>query len=759
MTGRTRERHEAGRRGAAVRVLLGLMAGALVSAMADSRAWGQGFRRGGQEFRYLRSIALPPDASAPIIVVEFYHHGAITGDGRNVIVATGNELPPMKVLQLGPGDFCRLAFQTVSTRAPYEILYGGAAFPDERRPAWTAEDGLLLETREYRECNLNSLESVRKAFEAAKVIGADYVTGVQHAGNPFTLSPTPYFSKYSGFLNIPRTGTYGFFTSSQDCSFLLIDGKVVAEAPGRHPPTRWATPDTRRDVRLESGRHRFEYYHASTTEAGVAVAAWEVDPKAPKPAAPTAIPPEVFRASGIVRPQVGPPSAPDQRFLPDFSFRIVSDVPLPDNDIPLIAVEFAEAGPSALAGSPRIVWDFGDGQTAEGGKVGHVFLRPGIYPVKLSLIRAGRPFEITHRIQIERPRLKPQDKALTLDDVMTVLEGYQPGKLNAPSLLQLVVAYLAKADQYLPPPPPNTIFVDEEQAAAAKPQDAKTLAQQRVKYQQMALDAVKAAFSGPTGGEGEDAVWLQLAALGESLAREVFVDAATAVAIRQGCLARVRSPAAKAECLVALADVSVNDMADANTTKTHLDEAERLLGGNAANSPVNRVYQRVLGDYFAATGNSESAAAAYRRAEELAGSRRNEIERTAWRGAHSRSTEEFLQNEEWERAIHEIRLWQDEFPADVIEGYLPLLTAKYWAGRKRHDLVTALADRLLVVNPYSPYVEELLLLSARSDVARGQVDRAAATLDSLLKDYPGSPWVGEARQMLEKLRQSPGRPQ
>ncbi len=726
----------------------------LVLALPNSVAWGQNFRRGGQEFRYLRPIALPPDASTPIVVVEFYHHGAIQSDGKNVIVATGNELPPMRVLQLGPGDFCRLAFQTIATRSPYEILYGGPPFPDERRPAWTADAGLLLEVRAYRDCNLNNLDSVRQAFETAPPIGADYVAGVQHAGNPFTLSAEPYFSRYSGFLAISRGGTYGFFTSSQDCSFLLIDGKVVAQAPGRHEPTRWAKPETRHDIRLDPGRHRFEYYHASTTEAGVAVAAWEVEPKGPKPAMPSAIPPEAFRADAIVRPQVGPPSAPDQRFLPDFSFRIVSDIPLPNNDVPLIAVEFSEAGPSALAGSPRVVWDFGDGQTAEGSKVGHVFLRPGIYSVKLSLIRAGRPFEISNRIQIDRPRLNPQDKTLILDDVIGILEGYQPASLEPALLLQLVRAYLAKADQYLPPPPANTIFVDQEQAAATPAKDPKELEKQRLKYQKMALDAIKTALAGAPAQKGEGSVWLELANVGESLAREVFVDAATAVEVWRGCLARVQDPIAKAECHLALADVSINDMADPPSAQSHLEEADHLLGGAAAKPELYRKHQRVLGDYNAATGNAEAAVAAYRRAEESATAHQNEIERTAWRGAHSRSTEEFLQNREWERAIHEIRLWQDEFPADTIEGYLPLVTAKYWAGRQRHDLVTALADRLLVVNPYSPYIEELLLLSAKSDVARGQHERAAATLESLLKDYPGSPLVEQSRQMLETLRQS-----
>jgi len=58
---------------------------------------------------------------------------------------------------------------------------------------------------------------------------------------------------------------------------------------------------------------------------------------------------------------------------------------------------------------------------------------------------------------------------------------------------------------------------------------------------------------------------------------------------------------------------------------------------------------------------------------------------------------------------------------------------------------------MLIVNPYSPYIEELLLLSARSDMARGQPERAKATLESLLKDYPGSPFVGEAKELLQKL--------
>ena len=112
------------------------------------------------------------------------------------------------------------------------MLYGGDAAPES--PEWTNEDGLLLETRVYKDCNLNSLESVRDAFRAARPIGADYVEGVHHACNPFARKPGPFFSRYSGSLMINNGGKYGFFTSSRDCSFLLIDDKVVVNAPGVH---------------------------------------------------------------------------------------------------------------------------------------------------------------------------------------------------------------------------------------------------------------------------------------------------------------------------------------------------------------------------------------------------------------------------------------------------------------------------------------------------------------------------------------------
>jgi len=214
------------------RPLLALTVVALVTApICPTRLAAQSFRRGGVEFEAMRTVDVPQDKNYSVVVAQFFHHGQISPDGRNVVVSAHDQkLVPARVLQLGPGDYCRLAFETVGGQFSYEVLYGGQPPEEGAVPAWTSNDGLLLETREYKDCNLNSLESVRQAFDASKRIGSDYVDNVQHSYNPFSLSPGPFLSRYSGYLRVGSAGTYGFLTSSQDCSFLLIDDKIVVDA-------------------------------------------------------------------------------------------------------------------------------------------------------------------------------------------------------------------------------------------------------------------------------------------------------------------------------------------------------------------------------------------------------------------------------------------------------------------------------------------------------------------------------------------------
>ena len=185
-----------------------------------------------------------------------------------------------------------------------------------------------------------------------------------------------------------------------------------------------------------------------------------------------------------------------------------------------------------------------------------------------------------------------------------------------------------------------------------------------------------------------------------------------------------------------------------------LEAATKVLGGDRAGPMANRFF-RVWGDYYALAGDGKSAAKAYNEAEAAVSTRKKQVERTAWQGARGRSTEQFLKSGQYERAIAEIRQWQDEFPADKITGYLTLLYARYWAGREKHQQAIALAGQLSAVNPDSPYHDQMQILAAECHAAMGSPEKAVATLESLVKTDPGSPLIPAVKEQIERLKASP----
>jgi hypothetical protein len=717
----------------------------------------QPFRRGGTEFTAKRSVVLPADKEFAIVVAEFFHHGQIAADGRNVVVAGAKALAPTRVMQLGPGDYCRLAFQTIDGERTYEILYGGDPPDAAQLPPWTARGGLVLETREYRQCNLNSLESVRAALESSTRIGSDYVDNVQHSHNPFALKPAPFLSHYSGYLQVPAAGLYGFLTSSQDCSFLLIDDALVVDAPGRHQPARRALRGSRKDVRLSAGPHKFDYYHAASGPVAMMVAAWEVSPGDPKPA-PVAIPSDAFRSQVVGRVQPGPVETKAEKVLPDFLVDLSGSVPLPESDLQLIGVRLKNVSPQVLMTKSRYLWDFGDGQTSDQQQPQHVYLRPGLYTIRLTVRRGVRPYEMANRVYLDEPKILKAAEFHVLDQYLPLLKTYDPAKLDAASLRQLVTAYTAKADTIMAPAADAKAETGEEQEetetqvaekAAQRAKEAAARKAEAAVYIDLAVQAGKVALVGQSAAAGDDGLGA-LARLVGPMARDQLGDSRLAAQIWNGAAEKISRGDLKAECELAAADIALNDLLDAPTAKTLLEAAGGRLGQGQV-GPVASRLQRVWGDYYAATGDGQAAREAYRRAEAVLRSSRSHIERTAWRGAHSRSVEQFLTSGEMDRAAGELRAWQQEFPDEKVDGYMSLLFARYWAGRRMEPQAISLADQLLAVNADSPYVDQLLFLAADCEVKRDRVDRALATLNSLVEDYPGSPLVPTARERIAEL--------
>jgi TolA-binding protein len=713
----------------------------------------QSFQRGGSEFNAIRTVTLSPGKFYGAVVVEFYHHGQIASDGRNVIVVAKQQLVPCRILQLGPGDFCRLAFQPIKGQLAYEILYGGEP-PSELAPAWTCQDGLLLETRHFKNCNLHNLNSVRKAFETSTPLGSDYVEGVFHGQNPFSLKREPFISRYTGYLHIPATRKYGFWTASQDASFLLIDDKLVVSAPGRHGPMRLARPDRRGDAELSAGLHKFEYYHVATGPDAIMAAYCAPDPG--DKARAQVIPPTFFNAQNIAHWPAKNLTLRTAKPAPDFIMVISGAAPLPDRSLPLIDVLFRDASPKNLTAQGKVQWDFGDGQTSDEPNPEHVYLRPGLYTVTLSVRAFGKNHEIANRMEIDQPALDRRDKLDTIDDYLKLLETYNPHTLDAVSLQQLVLVYEAKASKLFnraedaenAPPDPNR-RADDLKDQLRRQKAVENFSSDARRYLLKAVNAGKAAFADESVAEGDEDL-IQIAQIISPIARYRLDDSQEALQIWQAAAQRIKSPASRAECQVAAADILINDLLKAQDGKPLLDEAVAALG-KGASGPRAANLQRVWGDYCAAVGNGQAARDAYLAAEQDAQSGRNFIQRSAWKGAYSRSTEEFIKSGQLVRAAEELQAWQNEFPGEKIEGYLTLLLARYWAAREKYAQAVAQAEQLQAVNPDSSYADQILLLAADCELRRGRKDRAVATLHSILKEYPGSPIVPLVKKNLDAL--------
>jgi len=510
---------------------------------------------------------------------------------------------------------------------------------------------------------------------------------------------------------------------------------------------------------LSSGAHDFEYYHVASSGETMMVAAWEVGDGEEKPK-PEAIPPELFGAGVVVPSRVGPLTTPDSTSPPDFAYQVVGDVPLPDNPDHLIGVQFHMLTAS-MGSVSQLQWDLGDGQTSDRQDLTHVFMKPGIHPVTLRITRGGRELSITNQVEVDIPRL-PRDEPLhQIDLYLQELDGYDPGAYDASDLLQFVEAYLWKADTLLARADGLEIAAAEFSSAPPDPEaenngslsppseNPARLRAEAAMFQAKAVTAGSVAFQEGSTLEGDQDLMMLVHRIAP-LARDVIGDSSLTGSLWYYAAKMVEQTDLKAECIVRAADVAVNDTLDAATAKALLETAETALGPQIAGE-VPALIQLTWGDYYAATGDGQQAREAYREAARLHVSQDSYLAQTAWRGAYSRSAEQFLKDGQDERAVQELRNWRREFPDDVIEGYWTLLFARYWQSRNRHDQAVALADRLLTVNPQSPYVDQILMIAIECELDREREDRAVATLRSLIREYPGSPLIPEAKAILDGL--------
>ncbi len=645
------------------------------------------------------------------VEVELYLHGA----RPESIVVYGRARPVLsRILQVGPGDFVRLVFRPQRNQARHWIYSGGElsapASGELDTSPWGA--GLLVETREFVGCDLNSLNSLREAFARASPIGSRIVQQIFHRTNPCAPGSGPFFSRYRGTLQINRAGKYKFFTSSQDCSFLLIDGKVVASAPGRHGPVARARYGG--EIELSAGPHRFEYWHAAAGTAACMVAAWQP----PGAERPSLIPPSAFGADRAARLRTSGLERRSGKDLPDFVVEHLGAVSLPENKGRLVRVRFVFTGAVGMLRAGKRSWDFGDGQESSADSPVHIYLKPGIYRVRLRITpRGGSPVEVASRVPIwpEPPDPGRPAKEDDIQHYAAAVKNYTAAGLDPESLLVLarVLEYVEEWE----------LLCDKVQEGLAN--RSQTIAALHIfPLLDIAVPAARVRLHKP-----EQAVHiLRLAA------------------------ARTASPEDRASLLLRAADISVNDMNRPNLAGELLDHLP--VGTDQLRPDDQAAYWRIRGDVLARLGKPEPARDAYRRAARLhAAGTATAIARS---GSYGRTIEGLLQDGNFVLAHLQLIAWVDEFPGCKLTGYWHLLRAQLALQERRYDEAIRTVQDGLLVAPDSPYADQLLWIEADASEASKDLVRATRALEQLLDEYPGSPLVEKARNRLRELRTAAG---
>ncbi|MFO0910113.1 MAG: PKD domain-containing protein [Isosphaeraceae bacterium] len=656
---------------------------------------------------YQRRVQIPAGLRTPrVIVTEFFTQGAIDAHGENVHVEDlRGQAVPWRVLQVGPGDTCRLAFQPTGAGREFRIRYGGPAVPST---PWIDAPGLVFEARRWKDCDLNQLDAIRNAFHTAPPIGADYIPSLFHRYNPVSSEAAPFLSRTAGVLEIQHRGSYRFVTSSQDASFLLIDDRVVVAAPGHHGPT--GTTRFRTSIELEPGSHAFEYIHAASGPECCLVAAWQ--PPGTDRVEP--IPPSAFGAERIARLPAVELQHGGRRLPREFAVESLGEVSLDEKEPPLVRVRFRVTGASSTASRPRLRWSFGDGQTSSASDPTHVYLHPGLYTVRIAAIGESDGLAVVNRVLIQSPQVLSDttEPADTLSSYLPLIETYDASTLDPLGLLQLV----------------------------------------RVEMQTNRLS--RAAKLGETGLAGRTSLTAPEGLLAARAIGTILRDALDRPDEAESFwsrLATVFAPDAwRAECLVVAADIALNDRLDATRAQKLLDQAEGL-GRRSLSSEIASRLARVRADWHARQGDRKAAEATYLLATKIRDDRRPVAEQEAWRGALSRSSEAYLREKELDRARDELRRWESEFPGDRGLGDLSLLMARERASRGKFAQAIAIATDLVATRPDSPQADRILYLAAECEEKRGQPQRALDRFLGLVRDYPGSPLVSESRAHIARL--------
>ena len=667
---------------------------ALVADVAGGSWWNN-------RWQYRRRVTVEQDEPTglpgdDVVAVTMPTGGPILPEGQDIrVVTTEGDLVPHRVLMVGPGDQVRLAFAYQPGQQDYDVYFGNPNAPANDLPL-TIRRGVLQETWIAPEGRIDSFEQVQDVFgRADALVGRGFRGRIFQGYSPFGAQAR-IASVFTGYVVAPRDGDYTFCTSSQDASFLVVDDELVVSNGGPHAPQ--GDVSQQGQLRLTEGLHRLAFYHVNTHGDPVVVVAWQA------PGGRRIWPMEPGDFAPVFIGQAGPLTQRNQTSTLDFRAVHAGEAFLAGRY--LERFEFEATASGRTPSRTEWKWDFGDGTTAEGQRVEHVYLAPGEYTVTLTAdIPSGRR-QRAMTVAVWRPwEFVTQDNLEGIRDYAEIVSAYELAGLETESLGVATVLFdrMGQPEGVLAA---GSVFVARETASGEIVREATEAYAEALLEAGRAEDATAALIA---GHEMTEAVWAKtilLARAGHVMLAE-FEDVHRAEELFAGALALSR----------------------------------------AVNSEGVRLAQIGMGDVWRVRGDAERAAGAYAAARPPERPRPGQGAFEA--GDFARHVEYYLRSNELWAAQEYLDRWSLEHPGDKLVGTWSLLTAQTLMRQSKFAAAAREAEVLVGVSPDSPQGPVLLMLAANCYHQLDLPEDVVRTFRAIIATYPESPYAEEAAQKLE----------
>jgi tetratricopeptide (TPR) repeat protein len=681
------------------------------SLITGSRAQSEPWHLAGWNARAVVEIPQPlSDASIDTASVKVLcqRRGKPDGSDYRVLDAAGKPVPFQLMFHDG-SRYSLISFQATNPRQRFFIYFGnpqaqqapeqvvGDPTPGAGPPkgSWIPRYGLVYTTIQRPEG-----ENPKTVQEMAKLIagsqakhGARYQRKISDGYNPFGSSDY-YISIYRGWMRIPKAGKYQFCTISNEASFSFLDGKELVHWPGRHTVERGIHGEKNTLVDLSAGLHYIEYYHEEVTLEQMAFLGWR---PSGDPGPFSAIPESIYTAPhAAVVTRYENAQSPLAHFEP-----VILDTiwPTERHEGQYTRCQFRVGKTPALPEGTTYRWDFGDGLSATGPEVEHVYLALGRYDVTLT---AQGPlgtsttrwpldvYEMQHVTdEIKEGKLTAYAKSARL---------YERGKLNAAGLKELA-HLLAESGELAEAIQAGNEFVNRF---------GTTQPQMTPRVRRLMADCTLRLGKG---------------------------DFDQAIANYQASITKDTPLPEKLDVYARLIRLLGIEREMPKQALDILGQVEEAIKGARVDDEARAAYRRVViaaGDVQLWHAKPEEARTFYKRAETLSGQFIPSQVRAARIGAFPNAIRDFLAAGNQGAALDTVQRWEETFPTEKVNGHSFFWRGKLLALREQHKDAARYLARAIGLAVGAEFESEARWLLAQSLEKIGRPEDARKELAKLI---------------------------